>query len=215
MEWKIVNTTLFCGLHVRNTPGVTGIIVRNDPINKNHHLVYTWSDIYEGYPHCDFENQGSATLEAWSSIDGKLIRVYRCNVNADAGRNYAYPSISMVAFGKLYREDCNMWVDLIVVGLYCLCNCLEYDENYSEFDEKEAVDLSKGNILPFWENSHGRPMETWRGDSGLIRAMAVVEDKYLFTLSICSGHGIPHSIILWSLREPGMFWCFHRFQCIV
>jgi hypothetical protein len=46
-------------------------------------------------------------------------------------------------------------------------------------------------------------METWRGDPGLIRAMAVVEEKYSFTLSICSGYGFPHSIILWSLSEPG------------
>jgi hypothetical protein len=52
----------FCGLHERDTPtGVTGIVVRNDPINKNHHLVYTWFDIYEGYPHRDFENRGPAT----------------------------------------------------------------------------------------------------------------------------------------------------------
>ena len=204
----------FCGLHVRDTPGVAGIAVRNDPTNQNHHLVYTWSDMYDGYPHRDFENRGPATLRAWSSDDGKLIRSYRCDVGADADGNHAYPSISTVVFCRLYQEDRNMWVDSIVVGLFCLCNCFEYDECYSDFDEKEASYLSEGNILPFWENSHGRPMETWRGDSGLIRAMAVVEEKYLFTLSICPGHGIPRSIILWSLREPGKCWWFHRFHCI-
>ena len=118
----------FCGLHVRNTPGVAGIVVRNDPINKNHHLVYTWSDIYEGYPHRDFENQGPGTLEAWSSNDGKLIRAYRCDVGADANGNHAYPSILTMVFGKLYQEDRNMWVDLIVVGLYCLILSLLYTE---------------------------------------------------------------------------------------
>ncbi len=192
-----------CGLHVRETPGVAGIVVRPDPANINHHLVYTWSDAYEGYPRRDFEKRGPSTLRARSSIDGRLVKAYSCNIGADADGDPAYPSISTVVFCKLHQKDRDIWVDSIVVGLFSLCKCLPYDENFSDFDLVEAADRSEGNILPFWEHSNGRAMETWRGDPGLIRAMAVVEEKYLFTLSICSGHGFPHSIILWSLSEPG------------
>ena len=192
-------------LHVRETDGVAGIVIRPDPSKKHQHLVYTWSDAHEGYPHRDFDHRGPSTLRAWSGNDGKLVKKYVCDVGADADGNHAYPSISTVVFCKLYQEDRNEWVDSIVVGLFSLCVCYQYDENFSNFDKDVAADLSEGNILPFWEHSTGA-METWRGDPGLIRAMAVVEDKYLFTLSICSGHGIPHSFILWSLREPGEFW---------
>jgi len=69
---------------------------------------------------------------------------------------------------------------------------------------KRPQSLSEENILPFWEQSSGKSMETWRGDPGLIRAMAVVEDKYLFNVSVCPGHGFQHNFTLWSLLEPGI-----------
>ena len=201
-----------CGLHISETPGVAGMVVRPDPTNVNHHLVYTWSDAYEGYPHRSFKKRGPSTLRAWSSIDGVLVKAYSCNIGVDTDGNPAYPSISTVVFCKLYQKDCDTWVDSIVVGLYCLCKCLQYDEDFSDFDLVEAAGQSEGNILPFWEHSDGRAMETWRGDSGLIHAMAVVKEKYLFTLTICSGHGFPRSIILWSLNEPGTF-VISTFSC--
>jgi hypothetical protein len=194
-----------CGLHVSDTPGVAGIVVRPDPSYDNRHLVYTWSDAYEGYPKRDFEEREPSTLRAWSSIDGILVKAYSCDIGADDDGDPAYPSISTVVFCKIYQKDRNMWVDSIVVGLFSLCESLQYNTNFSDFDLAEAADRSEGNILPFWENSDGKAMETWRGDPGLLRAMAVAEEKYLLTLSICPGHGFPHSIILWSLSEPGTY----------
>jgi hypothetical protein len=173
------------GLHVMETPGVAGIVIRPDPTNKHHHLVYTWSDAYEGYPHRDFDDRGPATLRAWSGNDGKLVKKYLCDVGVDADGDHAYPSISTVVFCKLCVND--VWVDSIIVGMHCLSGCLQYDNNFSYYDIEEAAELSEGNILPFWEHSIEKSMETWRGDPGLIRAMAVVDDKYLFTISVCPG----------------------------
>ena len=80
--------------------------------------------------------------------------------------------------------------------MYCISGCLQYDNNFSGYDIEEAAELSEGNILPFWEQSSGKSMETWRGDPWLIRAMAVVEDKYLFNVSVCPGHGFQHNFTL-------------------
>jgi len=100
---KILNAPLVvvCGLHVMETPGVAGIVIRPDPTKKHHHLVYTWSDAHEGYPHHDFDDRGPATLRAWSGNDGKLVKKYLCDVGVDADGDHAYPTISTVVFCKL------------------------------------------------------------------------------------------------------------------
>jgi hypothetical protein len=92
--------------------------------------------------------KNDSTLQARSSIDGKLVKAYSCNMGADADGDPAYPSISTVVFYKLYQKDRNTRVDSIVVGLFSLCECLQYNENFSDFNLIEAADRSEGNILP-------------------------------------------------------------------
>mmetsp|Transcript_17074 Transcript_17074/g.28009 ORF Transcript_17074/g.28009 Transcript_17074/m.28009 type:complete len:299 (-) Transcript_17074:126-1022(-) len=47
-------------------------------------------------------------------------------------------------------------------------------------------------------------MDSWRGHSGMIRAMAVVREEYVVSVSITSGCGYPDQMILWSLDEAGV-----------
>ena len=81
---------------------------------------------------------------------------------------------------------------------------MDYDERYSGFDIEEAREFSEGNIVPFLEHSHDRAMETWRGHTGMIRAMAVIREDYVVSVSIQSGCGSPDQMIIWSLEEGGV-----------
>ncbi|KAL7539548.1 hypothetical protein ACHAXR_010592, partial [Thalassiosira sp. AJA248-18] len=206
-----------CGLIVKDTPGVAGIVVRPDPNSKSKtSIVYTWTDAYDGYPQSKFDDRGPSCLKAWSGADGKYKHQYVCDVGCDEEGASAYPSISTVVFCKVYYEDIGASLDSIVVGLHCCCNTLEYDESYSEFDLEEAQEFSHGNIVPFLEHSPGREMPSWRGQGGVIRAMAVAGSKYLVSFSIRPGHGLPDSMVLWSLEQAGIplfrkgFWDHHQ-----
>jgi len=192
----------FCS--VQETPGVAGIVVRPDLSNKHYHVVYTWTHAHDGYPRLEFDKRHPSKLRAWSGINGALLKQYNCDIGKDEDGENAHPSISTVVFCKLFLEERGTWVDSIIVGLYCRCVDIEYDEDFSDYDIEDAAEISRGNILPFVEHSNGMAMETWRGDPGLIRAMAVIESKYLLSCSIIPGHGTPHSFTLWSLSNPGM-----------
>ena len=192
------------GIFVRETPGVAGIVVRPDPIPKaNQSIVYTWTDSYHGYPEKDFDERGASRLKAWSGKTGKFMNEYACDVGDDEEGNRAFPSISTVVFCKIFCEELGTAMDSIVIGLHCRCETLDYDESYSDFDLEEAEELSEGNIVPFFEHSLGRKRPSWRGQSGMIRSLAVVGTKYLVSLSIQKGTGHPDSIVLWSLNQPG------------
>jgi hypothetical protein len=189
----------FC-FHVQDTGGVSHIAVRPDPKHAKQHIVFTWSDAYNGYPECDFDDRYASAITALSGKDGSVIRQYCCDVGRDEEGNFAHPSIATVVFCKLFVKG--SWVDSIVVGLHCVCNVLDHDESYSDFNLAHVQQFSKGNILPFKEHS-ASAMETWRGHSGLVRCMSVI-DSYLLSFSIQPGHGFPDAFILWSLRSPGV-----------
>ncbi|KAL7496173.1 hypothetical protein ACHAWT_004441 [Skeletonema menzelii] len=194
-----------CGLYVKETPGVAGIAVRSDPLKKGRPIVFTWTDAYNGYPSADFKDRGASVLKAWSGVDGKFICEYVCDIgNEQEDGSPARPSISAVVFCKVFYDRLGCVQDTILVGLHCCCNALKYDEKYSDFDIEEAREFSEGNIIPFLENSHGRSMDSWRGHSGMIRAMAVVREEYVVSVSITSGCGYPDQMILWSLDEAGV-----------
>lgn len=192
-----------CGLYVKETPGVAGIAVRSDP-KKKKPIIFTWTDAYKGYPSIDFDDRGASELTAWSGVNGKFICKYVCDIGNDDKGSPARPSISAVVFCKVFYEDLNCVQDTILVGLHCCCDTLDYDETYSDFDLEASQDFSMGNIVPFLESSHGRAMDTWRGHNGMIRAMAVVREDYVVSVSITSGCGYPDQIILWSLEEAGV-----------
>eukprot|EP00985_Skeletonema_marinoi_P012544 scaffold6071_cov92-Skeletonema_marinoi.AAC.2 len=165
-----------CGLYIKETPGVAGIAVRKHPVKKGRPIVFTWTDAYNGYPSTDFDDRGGSVLKAWSGVNGKYICEYVCDVGNDQDGSPARPSISAVVFCQ-----------------------------YSDFDIEEAREFSEGNIVPFLEHSHGRALHSWRGHSGMIRAMAVVREEYVVSLSITSGScGYPDQMILWSLEEAGV-----------
>lgn len=199
-------STQYCGLYVNDTTGVAGIAIRPDPRKKKHHLIYTWSNCFEGNPKTEqeFERRNPSSVKAWAGEDGKLVKVYPCDIGLDAGGKNAHPVISTVVFCKLFLEDQSAWVDSMIVGLHCIPPNIRYHSDFSDFDIDEAQEIAEGNILPFQEHSkNGIAMESWRGDSAVICAMAVIESTYLLTHSVCWGSGLPHSFILWSLQEPG------------
>jgi len=138
-----------------------------------------------------------------NGTDGKQIQTYSCNIGDDEDGDPAYPSIATVVFCKLRFKG--RWVDSMVVGLHCISTgILNWANDYSDFDVKEAAALSKGNILPFIEYAKEKPLKSWRGHYGMIRAMAVVPDKYLLSFAIQPGHGYPDAMILWDLANPGV-----------
>mmetsp|Transcript_27959 Transcript_27959/g.47502 ORF Transcript_27959/g.47502 Transcript_27959/m.47502 type:complete len:360 (-) Transcript_27959:552-1631(-) len=192
-----------CGLYIKETPGVAGIAVRTHPVKKGRPIVFTWTDAYNGYPSTDFDDRGESVLKAWSGVNGKYICEYVCDVGNDQDGSPARPSISAVVFCQVFYDFIGCVQDTILVGLHCCCNTLEDDEKYSDFDIEEAREFSEGNIVPFLEHSHGRALHSWRGHSGMIRAMAVVREEYVVSLSITSGCGYPDQMILWSLEEAG------------
>ena len=107
-------------------------------------------------------------------------------------------------FFKVYYEEFCTTIDSIIVGFHCCSNTIEYDESYSEFDLAEAQEFSEGNIVPFLRDSTGKAMSSWRGQGGMIRVMAVVGTEYLVSFSIRMGHGLPDSVVLWSLEDAGI-----------
>lgn len=71
----------------------------------------------------------------------------------------------------------------MVVGLHCIrTNVIDWRE--SSFDSEDAMAFGDGNILPFHEHT-GKVMETWIEHRGMIRAMAVIPYKYIFSYSGC------------------------------
>ena len=187
------------GIHLQGTAGVAGLVVRK---SGKHHLIYTWSDAYNGFPNKKWKSRGPSEVKCWRGRDGGYVRSYACDVGPDENGEPARPSISTVVFCRLRIED--EWVESMVVGLHCLCQTLVFDSDYSDFDIDEAQQVSEGNILPFYEHSNGIAMETWRGHTGIVKAMAVIPDQYLLSYSMRHGHGLPDAMILWSLEEPGV-----------
>ena len=197
-------STSSCGLYISETPGVAGIAVRSDPMKKKRPIVFTWTDAYNGYPSTDFKDRGESVLKAWSGVNGKFMHDYVCDIGNDEDGSPARPSISAVVFCKVYHDVIGCVQDTILVGLHCCCDTLDYDEKYSDFDIEEAREFSEGNIVPFLEHTYGRSMDSWRGHSGMIRAMTVVREDYVVSLSITSGCGYPDQMILWSLEQAGV-----------
>jgi len=193
-----------CGLYVKETPGVAGIVVRPDHVKKTRPIIFTWTDAYNGYPSKKFDDREPSVLKAWSGVDGKFICEYVCDVGNDQDGSPAQPSISAVVFCKVFHHCLGCYQDTILVGLHCCCNTLEYDEDYSDFDIEESRQFSEGNILPFLEHSRDKAMETWRGHNGMIRAMAVIREAYVVSVSIQSGCGRPDQMIIWSLEDDGV-----------
>lgn len=194
---------------VKETPGVAGIIARKHPTKEGEYLLYTWSHAYEGYPDEDYDDRGPSQVKVWRGHDGKFQKSYECDVGDDRDGNSAHPSIACVVFCKLFVN--RSWQDALIVGLHCICPKIRlWDEDYSDFDLEEAQEVGEGNILPFYEH-RGVAMETWRDHSGIIRAMAVVPNKYLLSSSMRYGNGLPDAMVLWDLQNPGVPLCRHNF----
>jgi len=195
--------------HVQETMGVAGLVIRPHKPKSSYkgkistHLIYTWTDCYEGIPDVEFEDRDPATIKCWKS-DGTFLRSYACDVGKDDEDKNAHPSIGPVVFCPLYEEERGIWFDSIVVGLHCRCESYNWEGDYSQFDLEYSQEGGQGNIIPFYEHSEGSPMETWRESLGLIRALAVVPKKYVFSYSVCEGTGDPDAMVLWSCKEPGV-----------
>lgn len=214
------------GVSIDETMGVAGIATRPHPSKKDEQLVYTWTnnielaldDSDDGEEDSDEDNSTKtefkpAAIKSWSANDGTLECTYNCDVGHSEANIPASPSIATVVFCKLFMDN-SRWVDSIVVGLHCVEGAsINYEDDYfSDFDLDKAQEVGEGTILPFYENSIDMKMETWRGNNGLIKAMAVIPLKYLFTLNVCEGHGLPESMVLWSLKQPGVPLHRHSFM---
>lgn len=184
-------------VEISETFGVAGLAVRPNPKEKGKHLLYTWTD---------GTREGTCrTLNVWSGADGELVKKYTIDLVGKNEEGFrANPDISTVLFCRLRVED--RLVDSVLVGLHCICSALKFDNTYSKFNLQSAQDHSEGNIIPFYEHSSDGvdPMETWRGHQGMIKAMAVIDSKYLLSCSIQHGTGNPDAMILWSLYKPGV-----------
>ncbi|CAB9509386.1 expressed unknown protein [Seminavis robusta] len=187
---------------IKSTFGVAGIAVRWDE-RRSRHRIYTWTHAHEGYPSEDYADREPSRVKCWRGDDASFIQEYVCDVGDDDEGNAANPSIATVVFCRLWIK--NQWRHSMVVGLHCICDrVLEYDEDCSDFDLEAASEIGEGNILPFYEFRNNHAMESWRGHFGIIRAMAVVPDKYLLSYSMRPGHGLPDAMILWDLQDPGV-----------
>jgi len=221
-ETEQTNRTFkYIGVVIHETMGVAGIAIRPHPSKEDNQLIYTWTNNIELAVEEESDDEDDdasdnstptehefkpAAIQSWSAKDGSHVRTYNCDVGDSENNISASPSIATVVFCKLFVDN-SYWVDSIVVGLYCAQGAyIKYeDKYYSDFDLEEAQEAGQGTILPFYENSNGRAMETWRGAGvGLIRAMAVVNSKYLFTFNVCEGHGRAESMMLWDLENPGV-----------
>eukprot|EP00979_Chaetoceros_neogracilis_P013888 scaffold4149_cov224-Chaetoceros_neogracile.AAC.1 len=167
--------------------GIRGIAVQELPSGE--HLIYTWSHTYDSIE-CNLPNE----VRVLNGRNGQSHHVLKCQVDCDMDR---HPLISCVIFSKLMYED--VWDDVVIVGLKVTCECLTYNENYTDFVLEEAEDFAYGNILPFVGEE---VEETWRGHNGTIRSMAVTPDRYIVSCSE-HNHGFAEAIILWSAKTPG------------
>jgi hypothetical protein len=197
--------------HLRDTPGVAGIVIRPDCRDRTKHLIYTWTHAYQGYPDEEFDDREPSRVKCWNS-HGVLRREYMCDIGDDQEGNPANPSVSAVVFCELFIEDHGRWVDSMIVGLHCISSSIKWKRDYSDFDLETAQECGEGSILPFFEHSHGKAMESWREDFGLVRALAVCgKRKTVMSFGVFPGHGFPEAIVLWSCKEPGV--PLVRFDC--
>lgn len=174
------------GVCLQGIAGVAGLVIRN---TGKKHLLYTWSDAPDGYPEKTFEISGPAKVKCWNGEDGSYVTSYVCDVgNAHGGENAANPSIATLVFCRLLSADKNKWFDSMVVGLHCMCGAIDWGGEYQDFVLEQAQAVGEGNILPF-QLSTGNTMDTWREHTGMIRAMAVVPDRFMLSYSIRYGHG--------------------------
>lgn len=183
---------------IRGTTELAGLAVRPDLSQKGHHLVYTWTNNVEYTSDDDSEEEEEeddrpewkpSAIKVWSGKDGSYKHSFLCDIGDDKEGVKANPSIATLVFCRLFVDS--RCVDSIIVGLHCMTDgFLEYEDEYlSDFDLDKAQQAGEGNILPFYEHSNGLQMETWRGNSGVIRAMAVIPHKYLLTFIVLKGTG--------------------------
>ena len=187
----------YIGVRLGATGGVAGLVIRQQDDGK--HLLYVWTHAI------DDDDPYPSVVHCLNGSNGSLVTTYTCHVGQDRKGRVAVPSIATVVVAPLWNKDEKAWMDTLVVGLHCSpAGLIQWNQDYSDFDLDAAQACGEGNILPF-DLSTGKPLETWRAHSGIIRAMAVMlQDKYLLSYSMRHGHGLPDAMVLWDLQHPGV-----------
>lgn len=100
--------------------------------------------------------------------------------------------VSCIVFASVHYCHPDRLEDCVLVGIDLDTNAPEYRDDFRDYDTDDAEDEYEGNILPInLAVKGGEERDTWRGQSGAIRAMAVVPDKYLVSVSMHFGSQIP------------------------
>ena len=187
----------YIGVWLKATGGVAGLVIRQQDDGK--HLLYVWTHAI------DDDDPYPSVVHCLNGSDGSLVTTYTCHVGQDTKGRVAFPSIATIVVAPLWNKDEKAWMDTLVVGLHCSpAGLIQWNQDYSDFNLDAAQACGEGNILPF-DLSTGKALETWRGHSGIIRAMAVMlQDKYLLSYSMRHGHGLPDAMVLWDLQNPGV-----------
>jgi hypothetical protein len=115
-------------------------------------------------------------------------------------------NVSCIVFASVtYSDRCE---DSLLLGIDEQTEAPEYRDDFRDYDLDDAMDEYEGNILPInLSVMGGEERDTLRGQYGPIRAMAVVPDKYLVSVSMHSGSELPEKLIVWDLQDAGFPLC--------
>jgi hypothetical protein len=113
-------------------------------------------------------------------------------------------NVSCIVFARVSYRHPDRLEDCLLLGIDLDSNAPEYRDDFRDYNADEAEDDYEGNILPInLSVKGGEERDTWRGQSGAIRAMAVVPDKYLVSVSVHFGSQVPEKLIVWNLQDAG------------
>jgi hypothetical protein len=163
-------------------------------------VIFTWP-----WPHAseddDSEDDVSGSIDLSTEIrvlsirDGSRLD----SIHVDSSNNVSCLVFADLSYPPSWtREGC------LLVGIEEETDAPEYRDDFRDYDVKRANRKYDGNIIPFnLATMGGEELNALRGHSGPIRAMAVVPDKYLVSVSMRAGTEFPDKLIVWDLQDGG------------
>jgi hypothetical protein len=113
-------------------------------------------------------------------------------------------NVSCLVFADVSYAPHFNWEDCMLVGIEEATDAPEYKDDFRDYDVK-MTSRYEGNILQYnLSVMGGDVISSWRGHCGPIRAMAVVPNKYLVSVSMHVGYEFPEKLIVWDLQDSGM-----------
>jgi hypothetical protein len=127
--------------------------------------------------------------------NGDVLRTYSCYGKCSNHKVVGLP-VNCMALATVNSDD------IIIAGLQCQGNAYMYLSSYTSADDEDLDDLGAGNIYVF-QRGNELLLETWRGHSAPVIAMAVVDKKYLVTVGATY---VAHSVLLWDMELGVPLW---------